>query len=45
MYRAVGAAGLSGARYVLPQGPHLMKRCPIQRLHPVIPGSNDSNIS
>lgn len=45
MCRAAGAVGLSGARYVLPQGPHLMKRCPIQRLRPVTLGSNDSSIS
>lgn len=43
--RAVGAAGLSATRYVLPPGPHLTKHCPIQRQHPVILGSNGSSIS
>lgn len=45
MCRAVGAEGLSGAHYVLLQGLRPMKHCPIQRLRPVTPGSNDSSIS
>lgn len=44
MCRAAGAAGLSGAHFVLPQGPHLMTHCPTRRLHPATPDSNDSSI-
>lgn len=43
--KAAGAEGPSGARCVLPRGPHLTRHCPVRRLHPVSPGSNDSSIS